>query len=108
MSQRVAIYARVSTLHNQNPEMQLTELREYASRRGWKVTVEGRPSMVLEATIATHGEDENDQGCLATAMHAVLEEHETPSSTLHMKPDGVGDGTTDHAFPFHCSTRVAL
>jgi hypothetical protein len=39
--------------------------------RGWKVTVEGLPSMVLEARIATHGEDENDQGCLGTAMHAV-------------------------------------
>lgn len=39
--------------------------------RGWKVTVEGTPSMVLEATIAVHGEDENDQGCLGTAMHAV-------------------------------------
>ena len=37
---RIAIYARVSTLHNQNPEMQLAELREYASRRGWKVTAE--------------------------------------------------------------------
>ena len=40
MSQRVAIYARVSTLHSQNPEMQLAELREYASRRGWEVTAE--------------------------------------------------------------------
>jgi hypothetical protein len=39
--------------------------------RGWKVTVEGRPSMVLESRIATHGEDETDQGCLGTAMHAV-------------------------------------
>jgi predicted site-specific integrase-resolvase len=36
--QRIAIYARVSTLHNQNPEMQLAELREYAARRGWEVT----------------------------------------------------------------------
>ena len=27
--------------------------------------------MVLEAQIATHGEDETDQGCLGTAMHAV-------------------------------------
>ena len=34
---RVAIYARVSTLHGQNPEMQLDELREYASRRGWTI-----------------------------------------------------------------------
>lgn len=39
--------------------------------RGWKVTVEGRPSMVLESRIATHGEDETDQGCLGTAIHAV-------------------------------------
>jgi hypothetical protein len=39
--------------------------------RGWKVTVDGLPSMVLEAQVAVHGEDENDQGCLGTAMHAV-------------------------------------
>lgn len=38
---------------------------------GWTVTVEGRPSMTLESRIATHGEDETDQGCLGTAMHAV-------------------------------------
>jgi hypothetical protein len=39
--------------------------------RGWKVTVDGLPSMVLEAKVAVHGEDESDQGCLGTAMHAV-------------------------------------
>lgn len=44
---------------------------QWPTGRGWKVTVEGLPSMVLEAKIATHGEDENDQGCLGTAMHAV-------------------------------------
>jgi hypothetical protein len=32
---RVALYARVSTLNGQDPEMQLRELREYAGRRGW-------------------------------------------------------------------------
>src|ERR1019366_6496288 len=37
---RVAIYARVSTLNGQDPEMQLSELREYASRRGWTITSE--------------------------------------------------------------------
>ncbi len=31
---RVALYARVRTLNNQDPEMQLTELREYSARRG--------------------------------------------------------------------------
>jgi predicted site-specific integrase-resolvase len=35
---RVALYARVSTVNNQDPEMQLAELREYADRRGWQVT----------------------------------------------------------------------
>jgi hypothetical protein len=39
--------------------------------RGWELTVEGLPSMVLRSQIAVHGEDENDQGCLGTAMHAV-------------------------------------
>ena len=34
---RVAVYARVSTCNGQNPEMQLAELREYASRRGWDI-----------------------------------------------------------------------
>jgi DNA invertase Pin-like site-specific DNA recombinase len=38
---RVALYARVSTLnHNQDPELQLAEMREYASRRDWKITEE--------------------------------------------------------------------
>ena len=37
---RVAMYARVSTLNGQDPEMQLRELREYASRRGWLVDKE--------------------------------------------------------------------
>jgi DNA invertase Pin-like site-specific DNA recombinase len=33
---RVAIYARISTIGNgQSPEMQLHELREYCTRRGW-------------------------------------------------------------------------
>ena len=37
---RVALYARVSTLNGQHPEMQLSELRDYASRRGWKAVGE--------------------------------------------------------------------
>ncbi len=37
---RVALYARVSTLNGQNPDMQLAELREYAQRRGWEVAGE--------------------------------------------------------------------
>src|ERR1700685_2492323 len=37
---RVALYARVSTLNNQDPEMQLAEQREYAGRRGWEIVEE--------------------------------------------------------------------
>ena len=37
---RVALYARVSTLNNQDPEMQLRELREYSGRRGWQIAEE--------------------------------------------------------------------
>ncbi len=37
---RVALYARVSTLNGQHPEMQLSELREHASRRGWETVDE--------------------------------------------------------------------
>jgi DNA invertase Pin-like site-specific DNA recombinase len=34
---KAALYARVSTL-DQNPENQLTELRQYAAARGWTAT----------------------------------------------------------------------
>jgi DNA invertase Pin-like site-specific DNA recombinase len=38
---RVALYARVSTVNNgQDPEMQLRELREYCQRRGWEISAE--------------------------------------------------------------------
>ena len=39
-SVRAALYARVSTQNGQDPETQLLELREYASRRGWSVAGE--------------------------------------------------------------------
>lgn len=37
---RAALYARVSTLAVQHPEMQLAELRSYVSRRGWELAGE--------------------------------------------------------------------
>jgi DNA invertase Pin-like site-specific DNA recombinase len=38
---RIALYARVSTNGKlQDPEMQLRELREYATRRGWEIVAE--------------------------------------------------------------------
>jgi DNA invertase Pin-like site-specific DNA recombinase len=35
---KAGLYARVSTNHGQDPELQLAELREYAAKRGWEVT----------------------------------------------------------------------
>ena len=37
---RAALYVRVSTLNGQHPEMQLADLRDYASRRGWEIAGE--------------------------------------------------------------------
>jgi DNA invertase Pin-like site-specific DNA recombinase len=38
---RIALYARISTIGlGQDPEMQLREMREYASRRGWIIVAE--------------------------------------------------------------------
>ncbi len=37
---QVALYARVSTLNHQDPELQFAELREYAGRRGWQIVEE--------------------------------------------------------------------
>jgi DNA invertase Pin-like site-specific DNA recombinase len=34
------LYARVSTLNGQHPEMQLSELREYGAHRGWQIVGE--------------------------------------------------------------------
>jgi DNA invertase Pin-like site-specific DNA recombinase len=35
-----ALYSRVSTTNGQDPEMQLRELRDYCSRRGWRITAD--------------------------------------------------------------------
>ncbi len=44
---------------------------DWPQGRGWRVEIEGAPSMTMEVNIAVHGEDETAQGCLGTAMHAV-------------------------------------
>ena len=38
---RCAVYARVSTSnHGQDPEVQLSEVRDYCNRRGWDIAAE--------------------------------------------------------------------
>jgi hypothetical protein len=75
-AQRIAYTAVVDGRHALTIEhitrLGADQAPEWPTGRGWKVTVEGQPSMVLESHIAIHGEeDETDQGCLGTAMHAV-------------------------------------
>jgi len=38
--ERVGLYARVSTMHGQDPNVQLRELREYCLRRGFEIAEE--------------------------------------------------------------------
>ena len=52
---RVALYARVSTLNGQDPEMQLAELREYATRRGIEITGEYVDHGISGAKVAMGG-----------------------------------------------------
>ena len=44
---------------------------EWPTEIGYEVTFEGRPTMRLHLVIGSDGEDHAEQGCLATAMHAI-------------------------------------
>ena len=61
---RVALYARVSTLNNQDPEMQLAELREYAGRRGWEIVEEFTDRGGVGLQGVTSGAQSADVRCL--------------------------------------------
>ena len=38
---------------------------------GWTIEIEGEPSVRARIDVGIHGEVHTDQGCLATAMHAI-------------------------------------
>lgn len=44
---------------------------QWPTEIGYEVTFEGEPNMRFHLVIGAHGEDHAEQGCLATAMHAV-------------------------------------
>jgi len=44
---------------------------DWPKGRGYRCHMEGAPSLRVEVIVGVHGEDENDQACMATAMHAV-------------------------------------
>ena len=67
---RVALYARVSTLNGQHPEMQLAELREYATRRGWTVTGEYVDEGVVRCEGVAAGVEPSDGRCSPSAVRS--------------------------------------
>jgi hypothetical protein len=44
---------------------------DWPTEIGYEVTFDGQPNMRLHLVIGSHGEDHAQQGCLATAMHAI-------------------------------------
>src|SRR6202451_1929898 len=75
---RVALYARVSTLNNQDPEMQLAELREYAGRRGWEIveefTDQGVSGCAVPKRLHTTMAAEDSRRTLAVSDHRIIDE----------------------------------
>ena len=46
-------------------------LPDWPTEIGYEVTFEGEPNMRMHLVIGSHDEDHAEQGCLATAMHAI-------------------------------------
>jgi 2,4-diaminopentanoate dehydrogenase len=44
---------------------------DWQTEIGYAVTFEGKPNMSFHLVIGSHDEDHAEQGCLATAMHAI-------------------------------------
>jgi hypothetical protein len=44
---------------------------DWPTEIGYEVTFEGQPNLRFHLTIGSDGEDHAEQGCLATAMHAI-------------------------------------
>ena len=69
LSNRVALYARVSTLSGQqDPEMQLRELREYVSRRGLTIVEEYIDAGVSGSRESRPGIESADEGRLRSQV----------------------------------------
>jgi DNA invertase Pin-like site-specific DNA recombinase len=70
---RIALYARVSTNgKQQDPEMQLRELREYATRRGWEIVAEFVDCGVSGTKERRPQLDAMMQACQSRAVDAVM------------------------------------
>jgi DNA invertase Pin-like site-specific DNA recombinase len=69
---RVVLYARVSTLNGQNPEMQLGELRDYCQRRGFVIANEHVDRGISGARERRPGLDKLMADCRKRLVDAVV------------------------------------
>ncbi|WIM89737.1 dihydrodipicolinate reductase [Candidatus Mycobacterium wuenschmannii] len=76
---------------------------EWPTDIGYAVTFQGKPNMCLHLVIGSHGEDHAEQGCLATAMHAI----NAIPAVVAAEP-GLYDLSTISPFVAHWTERGAV
>lgn len=74
---------------------------DWPTEIGYEVTFEGEPNMRLHLVIGSHDEDHAEQGCLATAMHAI----NAIPSVIAAQP-GLYDLSTIAPFVAHWTNRA--
>ncbi|ORW01237.1 NAD(P)H-dependent amine dehydrogenase family protein [Mycobacterium kyorinense] len=74
---------------------------EWPVELGYEVTFEGEPNMRLHLLIGSPGEDHAEQGCLATAMHAI-----NAIPVVVAAPSGMYDLSTIAPFVAHWTNRI--
>lgn len=75
----------------------------WPSEIGYDVTFEGSPDMTCHLVIGSHDEDHAEQGCLATAMHAI-----NAIPTVVASGSGVYDLSTIGPFTPHWTNRSVV
>jgi hypothetical protein len=76
---------------------------EWPTEIGYELTFEGRPNMRMHLVIGSHDEDHAEQGCLATAMHAINAIPAVVAAT-----PGLYDLSTIASFTPHWTNRGAV
>jgi hypothetical protein len=73
---------------------------DWPTEIGYEVTFEGEPNMRFHLVIGSHDEDHSEQGCLATAMHAI----NAIPTVINAEP-GLYDLSTIAPFVAHWTNR---
>lgn len=76
---------------------------DWPTEIGYAVTFEGKPNMTLQLVIGSHDQDHAEQGCLATAMHAI----NAIPAVIAAEP-GLHDLSTITPFVAHWTERGVL